>query len=367
MKENKENNNTVIGDDEVNLIQLAKCIWKNRLVAFRIVFVAGLLGLLVAVFSPVEYQSETVFIPLEKDSNRGVGGLSSLAAMAGVNIGSVSSSQVVPTLLYSEVVSSVPFQKDLMSCYITNGRDSISIYNYRNQSKTDNVIVSTFSSIISFLSNKIPFLNNDKLPNQISGLRIENFTKKEYEVSNWLQNKISLNVDDETNAITIRANMPSGLIASEVCDSFLNLLQEYITQFRIKKASEHLVFIQKRYTEQRKLIECKELELASYKDSNKNLSTAASQINLMRLNNEYNVLFGVYSELAKQLEQSKFQVKEDTPVFMVLSPVSIPVYKNKPKRVIICVIFVLIGFIISLGYILFRELFVDLKREWEEV
>ncbi|MFR6383017.1 MAG: hypothetical protein ACLUOS_13230 [Odoribacter splanchnicus] len=41
------------------------------------------------------------------------------------------------------------------------------------------------------------------------------------------------------------------------------------------------------------------------------------------MNNEYTLLFGVYSELAKQREQANIQVKETTPVFTDVEPVTI--------------------------------------------
>ncbi len=61
------------------------------------------------------------------------------------------------------------------------------------------------------------------------------------------------------------------------------------------------------------------------------------------MNNEYTLLFGVYSELAKQREQANIQVKETTPVFTVVEPVTIPTERSKPKRGLICIAFTFLG------------------------
>ena len=75
---------------------------------------------------------------------------------------------------------------------------------------------------------------------------------------------------------------------------------------------------------------------------------------------EYNLAFGVYSELAKQVETQNIQVKEDTPIFTVLEPVSVPNLKSKPKRGKILVIWIFTGLLFGIvhvyGYKYYREL-----------
>ena len=71
-----------------------------------------------------------------------------------------------------------------------------------------------------------------------------------------------------------------------------------------------------------------------------------------RLTNEYTLLFGVYSELAKQREQANIQVKETTPVFTVVEPVTIPAERSKPKRGLICIAFTFLGGFIGIGLVL---------------
>ena len=45
----------------------------------------AVLGVFVALFSPVEYEARTVLVPQVQSKSSGMGGLSSLAAMAGFN------------------------------------------------------------------------------------------------------------------------------------------------------------------------------------------------------------------------------------------------------------------------------------------
>ena len=50
-------------------------------------------------------------------------------------------------------------------------------------------------------------------------------------------------------------------------------------------------------------------------------------------------------ELSKQVEQSKLQVNEDTPVFSIVKEASMPVKRSSPKRTQMVLIFGFIGFI----------------------
>ena len=107
-----------------------------------------------------------------------------------------------------------------------------------------------------------------------------------------------------------------------------------------------------RYDEAKKECEKKQEELAIFNDANRNLVSNVAKTTQERLNNEYTLLFGVYSELAKQREQANIQVKETTPVFTVVEPVTIPTERSKPKRGLICIAFTFLGGFIGIGLVL---------------
>jgi LPS O-antigen subunit length determinant protein (WzzB/FepE family) len=89
-----------------------------------------------------------------------------------------------------------------------------------------------------------------------------------------------------------------------------------------------------------------------------------ASINLMKLQKDYDLTFTVYSELAKQLETQEINVKEDTPVFTVIKPVSVPLSKSKPKRIIIIVIWMIFGTITGIMMVLGREFLKTIKEAW---
>jgi uncharacterized protein involved in exopolysaccharide biosynthesis len=104
--------------------------------------------------------------------------------------------------------------------------------------------------------------------------------------------------------------------------------------------------------------------LARYRDKNKNILTAADRTKMERLESEYQISFAVFIELAKQLENSKIQVKEETPVFSIIEPISVPTERFKPKRKQILFLWIFIGVIISVCRIFGRVYFEKVKENW---
>jgi uncharacterized protein involved in exopolysaccharide biosynthesis len=85
-----------------------------------------------------------------------------------------------------------------------------------------------------------------------------------------------------------------------------------------------------------------------------------------RLQGEYSIALNVYNELAKQLEQAKIQVKEETPVFSVLEPAMIPREKSKPKKPMIVAIWLFLGGILGVGIVFGKGYLKEIKSKWNE-
>jgi uncharacterized protein involved in exopolysaccharide biosynthesis len=64
------------------------------------------------------------------------------------------------------------------------------------------------------------------------------------------------------------------------------------------------------------------------------------------------------------LEQSKIQVKEETPVFSILQPAMIPHQKSKPKKPMIVAIWLFLGGIVGAGIVFGREYLGGIKQKW---
>ena len=191
-------------------------------------------------------------------------------------------------------------------------------------------------------------------------------TKEEIKLIKKLGDQLLLNVNDKDEYITLTVNMPEPLCAAEMTKNAQELLQQYIIKFKVQKSSEQFKFIQERYIEKEKKFKIIQQQLAHFQDRNQFVNSALAKTTLIRLQSEYDLAYGVYAELAKQLETQQIQLKKDTPIFTILKPVSIPVEKAKPKRFLILLFSTFIGFILGIAYIFTKEFITQVKLKWND-
>ena len=94
--------------------------------------------------------------------------------------------------------------------------------------------------------------------------------------------------------------------------------------YKTQKQIDNITFIQKRFEEAKYKYEQSQKNLANYKDNSLGIIFQSSQTREQILNNEMSVAFNIYNQLTVQLEQSKLDLKRESPVFSFLEPIKIP-------------------------------------------
>lgn len=354
----------LVTDDQIDLIALAQTIWENRKTMFKAIIVAGIVGLMISLFSPREYIATTTMVPQTSSSGSKLGGLSSLAAMAGFNLEMGSEGEALSPIVYPQIVSSVPFQLELMNSTFTFSEVNrpVSLYEYYAELQKPGIL-SRIKYTFGLLGNVKPDIRGEK--NGISSAEKGPIflTKKQEYVRKILDKRVGLAVDSKQGFLTLTASFPEALLSAQVADQARELLQKYITRYKIEKVSNKLVFIEGRYAEKKMEFERAQVKLAHFRDQNKNVISALVRTEEERLQSEYSIAMNVYNELAKQLEQVKIQVKEETPVFSVLEPAMVPSETSKPKHVIILFVSLFLGGFAGIGWIIGKQYYNDIKTK----
>ena len=345
-------------ETEIDLIEVIRKLWAKRKFILKVTVVFMAFGVLIALFSPKEYTAGCTMVPQIGEKTTG-GNLSGLAAMAGINLGSNSGGDVLMPNVYPKILSSVPFQKELMQTEVkfedyeqpVRLLDYYTGEEYRKFSLLGTIKKYTIGLpglILGALSKEEA---TPGLPDSASS-GIQSLSKEEDDCMKILANLVTLTVNDKEGYITLSASMPEPVAAAQLAYKVQVLLQKYVTEFKIEKARANLEFIEERYADAKSEFERKQEELAEFRDANRNFASAVAKTTEERLSNEYAVVLGVYSELAKQREQANIQVKEDTPIFAVVEPVTVPTERSKPKRALICVAFTFLGGFCGVGLVL---------------
>jgi LPS O-antigen subunit length determinant protein (WzzB/FepE family) len=373
MTEKIKNNHIPVADDEIDLIALAKTIWDGRKTIITTVLLFMLIGLGVALLSPKEYTASTTIVPQNLNKNFRLGSLSSLAAMAGVNLDLNMETRELSPYIYPQIVQSDPFQLEIMNTpFIFSDVDKpVSLYEYYTNYSKPGVI-----SLVKKYTLGLPGViigairgaiggKKEETPDSIAGKIIQLTAEKEG-IRNLIAQNVTLETNDKEGYIVLNTRFHEPRLAAEVAQKGQELLQKYITKFKIEKASAQLLFIQERYAEKKTEFYQSQTNLAAFLDRNKNVTSAMARTEEARLQYEYKLAFEIYSQLSQQLEQARIKVKEDTPVFAIVKPVKVPMEKSKPNRPMIFVIWTFLGGVIGIGWIFGKQFFQTIKTKWNE-
>lgn len=369
-----KNNEKAVADDEIDLIALAKTMWDGRKLIIRTVLIFMAIGLIIALFSAKEYTASSTMVPQLSSNKSKLGGLSSLAAMAGFNLDMNMETSELSPYVYPQIVQSVPFQLELMETpFIFEGIDKpISIFEYYMDYAKPNIL-----SLIKKYTLGLPFvilkaIKSEK-PETMPALASDSLlfspialTEDQELIRKMLSERVTLETNDKEGYVVLNAIAHDPNVAAQVAHKAQTLMQKYITEFKIKKATAQLNFIGERHAEKKKEFEKAQTNLAAFVDRNKNVTSAMARTEQDRLQNEYKLSFEVYSQLAQQLEQAQIQVKEDTPVFSIIKPVTVPIEKSKPNRPMILVIWTFLGGIVAIGWIFGKQFLTTVKTKWNE-
>lgn len=312
-------------EKEIDLIEIFRKLlhrWRLIVLAGAIV---GVVGVVVALVSPVEYTAGCVMVPQTGNKQSG-GQMGGLAAMAGINLNSGQSGEILSPTAYPQIVRSVPFQKDLM-------RTKVHLKEYAEPVTLLDYFADTTKKKRKSVGTPAPVLNDS----------LERLSPREAAVRAALYKNVTLIADEKEDFITLSVIMPEAEAAAEVAEAAQALLQSYVTRFKIQKEQATLDFIEGRAAEAKKEYESAQDALAAVRDHNRNVITQTGQIELNRKMTEYNLAYGVYSSLLQQREQARIKVKETTPVFTVIEPVTVPNTRTAPQRTRMVIIFGLLG------------------------
>ena len=349
--------NRQIDEDEIDLVELLKKVYKEKKLIFKCSIIAAIVGVVFALFQSNEYTSSTTFIPqLSSGVKTGGSSLSGLASLAGINIGSMESSSEFPPTLYPQVVNGVPFKLDLLSNEIKLNNKVVLVKDYFLEKKSSINIVGTIKKYTIGLPSLILSLFKDKdLKEPFNESEIYLVTEQDKNLFGVLNNSLSLSINEKEGFITISYTDTNKNVAAQITLIAQNLLQEKIIEFKNKSSKEMLDFATKQYFDKKESYEKLQDERAVFVDKNINISSSLFQNKLSRIESELSIAQSVVQQLASQVEQAKLQVNKDTPVFTTIKPVTVPFERSAPKRSQIVIIYLFIGFVLSSAYVIVKE------------
>lgn len=342
MEENKnyiepDKQKTETEDDELQIdwMEILRKIIAIRKTLYKAAGVGLVLGIIIAFSIPKQY-TVTVTLSPEMGGDKAGGGLASLASSFLGGAATSNSPDALNATLAPDIVASTPFILELFNTRVQSldGKLDTTLVAYldEQQSPWFNYIVKAPGMAIGAI--KLLFSEEADTAMVLNPFQL---TEKEFNKVEYIRNIILANVDKKTAKTTISVTLQDPKVTAIVADSVVTKLQQYIIGYRIKKAKEDCAYLEQLYKERQQEYYEAQSKYAHYFDSNRNIALQSVRAEQERLQNDMNLAYQVYSQVAQQLQVARAKIQEEKPVFAVVEPATIPLEPTGTSRKVILI------------------------------
>jgi LPS O-antigen subunit length determinant protein (WzzB/FepE family) len=338
--------------DKIDLVMIFHQLWLRK----RLLSITGsigiILGIIVAFSIPKTYQTSVILAPELNAGSNTVGNLSDLASMVGVNLNTEGSSvDAIYPEIYPQIIRSVPFLTSMFKVpVVSEDKDinHISLYEYIKSKQK----VSWWTKIIPDITKTDTGQNINLQQNKINNFKL---SKEQDGIANAIKGMMTCSVDKKTYVITLTVTAQDPVVSAALADTVQSKLQQYVINYRTQKARNDLAYALKLFSEAKSQYVKAQERYASYSDANEDLILESFKSKQDEMENEMQLRYNIYNQLAQQVQMARAKVQERTPAFTQIQPATVPLKKAGPKRMTIIFSFVFIDFILMCIYILVQN------------
>lgn len=352
----EENSKNMIEQEEssIDFGELFAALKKHKRLYRKVLPITFVVGCIIMLSIPNYYFCEVKLAP-ELSTSRSMSSLSAMAAQFGLKMGTsaMGNTEALYPMLYPELMGGTDFKISLFDVPV-HKKDStrtMTYYDYLvNEQKSpwwSAAISGTLKAIASLFVDKV-----EEKPKAIDPFRL---TKKQDRIAKALDKMVICDVDNKTLVISIGVTDQDPYIAACIADTAKKRLQDFITDYRTKKARVDLDYTRKLYGEAKNRYEKARRLYAEYADANQDVIYQSARIKLTDLENDMQLKYNAYNTLAQQLQSAEAKVQEETPSFTTLQSATVPVKKAGPARAKMVLVFLFLAFLGTSVWILHKE------------
>lgn len=350
-------------DDELQIdwMGILRQILAIRKTLYKAAGIGLILGILIALGTPKQYTVSITLSP-EMGSGKSGNGLASMAAsFLGGSVGTDSPDALNATLA-PDIVTSTPFLLELFDARVVSQDKKIdttfTAYLDEQKSSWAGYILKLPGMAVGSI--KSLFTNEEEEETTTVQEGAIELNEKDAAKLEGLRKQISAEVDKKTSITTLTVTLQDPKVTATIADSVVSKLQQYITTYRTSKAKEDCQYLEKLYKERQQEYYDAQQRYARYVDANSNVVFQSTLAERERLQNDMNLAYQVYSQVAQQLQVARAKVQEEKPVFAVVEPAVVPLYPSGTSRKVIVVGFVFLAVALTGAWMLLG------KKYWQQ-
>ena len=342
----------VLSDEEISLKELFHLFYQKRKIIYISMVAVLFLGIVKSCTSPDEYESIAIRLSEAERNENGLGGIGSLAGMAGINLSTINAGTADATFspeMYPKLLFSKPFLVDLIyeEFYFSKLNKKMTLRDYYLQERPADLIskgldfIFSIPSLVGSIGKSPPaFIETQPEKNNLEGFTYLHISPEDSYVISKLENNITIDIEDRLIELSVR--MPEPLIAADFNTIVFDKILNYVTSYKIEKQNLNLTFIGQSVEEAEENFKRAQLNLASFRDSNQGIISQRALTKQEQLQSELSLSFQLYSTLKQEFENSKIELKRETPVFSSFQNAIVP-YNTANTSLFIIILFCLVG------------------------
>lgn len=312
--------------------------------------VAIVIALVYGFSIPRTYKAQMKLAP-ESGSSGISGNLGSIGSMFGMKLGNLTSEDAIYPELYPDVKSSPDFLLGLYNVKVStlDGKVSSDYKTYLQK----HCKVTWWNKLFLMLKSK---KSKDKKSNPLlDSLNVIYLSRDEQSLLKSVDAAISCVVDKKTDVITISVIDQDPLVATIMVDSVSHRIQDFITDYRTKKARNDVAHLKELCAKALNDYEKAKREYASFSDAHQDLYLESYKVKGENLEDEMQNAYSLYSNISTQLQMAEAKVLERTPVYTVIEAPMVPGKHIAPRRSIILLGTMVLAFIATFIWVYRKE------------
>lgn len=320
---------------EIDWMDILRRIIAIRKTLYKAAGIGLVLGIIIALSTPKQYTVSVTLSP-EMGNDAKSNGLASMAASFLGASTMNSTPDALNATLSSEIVSSTPFLLELFDTRVQtlDGELNTTLVAYLDEQRGS--WMGTVLAAPGMAIGAIKGLFTEE-PDTVATLNPFQLTKEENQKVESLRKNILADIDKKTGITTLSVTLQDPKVTAMVADSVVTKLQQYIINYRIAKAKEDCSYLEQLYKERQQEYYDAQQRYARYVDANKSLVLQSVRTEQERLQNDMNLAYQVYSQVAQQLQVARAKIQEEKPVFAVVEPATVPLQPSGTSRKVILV------------------------------
>lgn len=348
---------------EIDLIALFRKLFKHQKKIYKASGIGAIIGILIGFSLPKAYE---VNVSLSPESGiNAASGLSGIASMFGLGNSSTGFGEDALTFnMFPEIVKTNPFALEMLQIPIqTQKEDSIILYDYLDTERKPwwNYVMGAPGMLIGKIKS---LFKKEEQKDSIKTIDPFRLTPEQNGRIGMLKKVLEVETDKKSNMTKVTVSLQDPLAAAIVADSAVHKLQEYITDYRTRKAKQDYDFQLSLCEQYRKEYFEAQQEYAKFADANRNVILQTVTSEKERLQKNLTLAEQIYSQSMGQLQVLRGKLQEAKPVFAVVEPATVPLAPASPKKLMIIVVFAFLAFIFESAWILLgRDIYHDFKNE----